>query len=347
MLNNIIDLSHHNTVTSFEEAKLNGIVGVLHKATQGRTVVDATYHARRARALANGLLWGAYHFGVKGNVAQQVEHFLNTVNPADTDLLVLDFEPNHESDTMTLPEAEEFVALVKEKVGRFPALYSGQSFLRQRLGTKTDTVLSNCFLWIARYSSELPIVPPTWETFQLWQYTDGNAGPQPHQVPGIGRCDRNKFNGDIAGLKRLWGIRERNDISPREMSLLATEADAVEATMSEAECSIWRGSDVRMRIRNAVAQWAKVSPSVIVSSQKLKELVHPDDGPWSIAQQNNLITVTNNQNPPIFHSVIPEDDQCEMDSLNNLISGDTTVLEWEGIVWTNQEPETFCKRMFG
>lgn len=206
MLNNVVDLSHHNTVASFQEVKVNGIVGVIHKATQGRTFVDAKYHARRERALTNGLLWGAYHFGVKRNVELQVDHFLETVNPTNTDLLVLDFEPNHESDTMTLAEAEQFVTLVNQKIGRFPGLYSGQSFIRQKVGNNTNTVLKNCFLWIARYSSELPIVPPAWNTFTFWQYTDGNIGPQPHQVPGIGRCDRDKFNGDLDGLKRLWGV---------------------------------------------------------------------------------------------------------------------------------------------
>lgn len=215
MLNNVVDLSHHNSVTSFQEAKRNGIVGVIHKATQGRNFVDATYHARRARALANGLLWGAYHFGVRGNVTQQVEHFLETVNPTRSDLLVLDFEPNPigDSGTMTLAEAEQFVSLVEQQTGRFPGLYSGQSFIRQKVGNNTATVLSNCFLWIARYSSQLPIVPPAWNTFTFWQYTDGNIGDQPHQVPGIGRCDRNKFNGSLAGLKRLWGVSEsRTDI---------------------------------------------------------------------------------------------------------------------------------------
>ena len=207
MLNVVVDLSHHNTVASFQDAKLNGIIGVIHKATQGRTIIDAKYHARREQALANGLLWGAYHFGVKGNVEQQVDHFLETINPTNTDLLVLDFEPNHESDTMTLTEAEKFVTLVKEKTGRFPGLYSGQSFLRTKLGNNTTTVLKNCFLWVAKYSSGLPTVPPVFPTFTFWQYTDGNAGDQPHQVPGIGRCDRNKFNGDIDDLKRLWGVK--------------------------------------------------------------------------------------------------------------------------------------------
>lgn len=206
MLNNVIDISHHNTVASFQEVKNNGIVGVFHKATQGRTVVDAKYHARRQRALDVGLLWGAYHFGTKGNVAEQVDHFLEVTNPVATDLLVLDFEPNGESGTMTLSEAEQFVTLVNQRTGRFPGLYSGQSFIREKVGTNSTTVLKNCFLWIARYSSELPKVPPAWNTYTFWQYTDGNAGAQPHQVPGIGRCDRDKFNGDLIALKKLWGV---------------------------------------------------------------------------------------------------------------------------------------------
>lgn len=208
MINAVVDLSHFNQVASFQEAKLNGIVGVIHKATQGGTIVDAKYLARKNRALDAGLLWGAYHFGVKGNVQQQVDHFLETVHPTDTDLLVLDFEPNPvgDSGTMTLAEAEQFVTLVNQATGHFPGLYSGQSFIKSKVGNNTNTVLKNCFLWIARYSAQQPIIPPAWNTFTFWQYTDGNAGLQPHQVPGIGRCDRDKFNGDLDGLKKLWNV---------------------------------------------------------------------------------------------------------------------------------------------
>ena len=206
MLNNVIDISHYNTVTSFQQIKDNGIVGVIHKATQGAGGVDAKYHARRQRALDAGLLWGAYHFGTKGNADKQVDNFLSTVNPTKTDLLVLDFEPYGESGTMTLPEAEQFVTLVNQKIGRFPGLYSGQAFINARVGNNTSTVLKNCFLWVARYSSQQPVAPPAWKTFTFWQYTDGNHGDQPHQVPGVGRCDRDKFNGDLAGLKKIWGV---------------------------------------------------------------------------------------------------------------------------------------------
>lgn len=204
LLNAVVDLSHHNTVASFERARQDGILGVFHKATEGTTFIDARYASRRARARAAGLLWGAYHFGIKGGVKDQVEHFLETADIMEGELLVLDFEPNPREGTMTLAEAERFVTIVRERTGRHPVLYSGQSFLRERLGNNVATPLRECPLWIARYSAQLPILPKAFDKFTLWQYTDGSAGPQPHQVTGVGRCDRDKFNGDEASLKRFW-----------------------------------------------------------------------------------------------------------------------------------------------
>lgn len=48
------------------------------------------------------------------------------------------------------------------------------------------------------------IVPPDWPTWTLRQYTDGAAGLAPYSVQGVGRCDRNKFNGDSASLQDFW-----------------------------------------------------------------------------------------------------------------------------------------------
>ncbi len=205
LINVVVDLSHHNTVSDFGVVKRDGILGVIHKATQGTSFVDGEYKDRRKEALDAGLLWGAYHFGVAGDGKKQAEHFLKTVNPAATDLVVLDFEPNA-SQTMTLKEAERFVEAVNTQIGRYPGLYASQSFLKENLGTNTDTVLQNCFLWIARYSSRLPEPPPAFSDFALWQYTDGQQGPEPHEVKGIGRCDRDKFNGDEAALRKLWRV---------------------------------------------------------------------------------------------------------------------------------------------
>jgi lysozyme len=206
LLNAVVDLSHHNTVTDFTAARAAGVLGVLHKATEATTFVDAMYHERRSLALAAGLLWGAYHFAAAGDGPAQADFFLETVNPQPTDLLVLDFEANSREGTMTLAEAEAFVKRIEQQTGRFPGLYSGEQFLLGQLGDNTGTVLKECFLWLARYSQSPPAVPKAFATFTLWQYTDGSSGSQPHQVSGIGLCDRDKFNGDEAGLRRLWGV---------------------------------------------------------------------------------------------------------------------------------------------
>jgi lysozyme len=204
LLNAVVDLSHHNAVTSFADARAAGVVGVIHKATQGTEFVDATFDRHRVAATAAGVLWGAYHFARSGEVEAQVEHFLSVANIQADELPVLDFEPNSRDGTMSLAEAEAFVTLMYERTGRYPGLYGGQSFLRETVGDRPNSPLGRCWLWIARYSSVAPIVPSAWKRFVLWQYTDGNAGMQPHQVPGIGRCDRDKYDGDEETLRRLW-----------------------------------------------------------------------------------------------------------------------------------------------
>jgi lysozyme len=62
--NSVIDISHHNGARlRFDKAKADGIIGVIQKATQGVTYVDATLQKNKKAILAEGLLFGAaYHF---------------------------------------------------------------------------------------------------------------------------------------------------------------------------------------------------------------------------------------------------------------------------------------------
>lgn len=203
-INVVVDISHHNANPNFAQAAAAGIVGVIHKATQGLAFKDQMYIVNRQKALDAGLLWGAYHFGTGGDGAAQADFFLETVDPGPDTLLILDYEPNTQGATMSLDDARAFVSELNTKVGRFPGLYSG-SLIKQQLGNNTDPILSQCFFWLAQYGPNA-VVPPNWATWTLWQYTDGNLGPQPHTVPGIGACDRDKFNGDLDDLKKLWGV---------------------------------------------------------------------------------------------------------------------------------------------
>jgi lysozyme len=65
-------------------------------------------------------------------------------------------------------------------------------------------VLANCWLWLAQWEP-VPVLPAAWNIWTLWQYTDGQAGPGPYSVAGVGNCDRDKFNGPLEQLRKLWG----------------------------------------------------------------------------------------------------------------------------------------------
>ncbi len=201
-LNAVVDISHHNGNVNLQLAAAAGIIGVIHKATQGTAGVDQMYQTNRTLAANAGLLWGAYHFGTGGNGAGQAQHFLDVVGTTDNTLLVLDFEPNPSGATMSLADARAFVTAVQQATGRFPGFYSG-SLIKQLLGNNKDPLLAQCWLWLPQYGPNA-VVPPNWPTWTMWQYTDGNVGPQPHSVNGIGNCDRDKFNGTEDQLRALW-----------------------------------------------------------------------------------------------------------------------------------------------
>ncbi len=200
--NAVIDLSHFNSNVDFAQVKAAGILGVFHKATQGVSFVDPAYVAHREQALANGLLWGAYHFGGGGDGVDQAGFFLDTVKPDLATLLVLDLESNPQGPSMGLEDARAFVTHVQSVTGRWPGLYAGY-FLKQLLGVASDPVLGQCWFWLSQYGPTA-VVPPAWAQWTMWQYTDGAAGLGPYEVPGVGRCDRDYFNGTTEELVAFW-----------------------------------------------------------------------------------------------------------------------------------------------
>lgn len=110
MFDGIIDLSHNNTI-DLAAAQQAGIAAVIHKATQGTSFDDPMYAQRRAQAQQLGLLWGAYHFGTSGDVAQQMTRFLQRAQLGPGDVAVLDFETNPSGGSMNVADAEMFVEL--------------------------------------------------------------------------------------------------------------------------------------------------------------------------------------------------------------------------------------------
>ena len=200
MINVVVDLSHHNGVVDFVAVKAAGIVGVIHKATQGAgstKFADPMYVPNRASAGTAGLLWGAYHFGDAAPPGDQADYFLETATPTAGELIVLDWEANGPGSTMSIQGAEAFVEEINAAAGRWPGLYTDLSHYRW---IRAESPLKNCWLWLARYSNA-----PGIDGWTLWQSTDGIFGPEPHTVPGIsGPCDRDQFNGDLERLQAFW-----------------------------------------------------------------------------------------------------------------------------------------------
>jgi lysozyme len=199
----VVDLSHFNAPPNFPAAKAGGVLGVIHKATQGTGFVDNKYAARRGPATGAELLWGAYHFGTGDDVDDQVDHYLETAKPDASTLVALDFEQNtvQGGTSMSLDQAKAFLQAIETKLGRKAVLYGG-AYLKQKLAGQADAYLASHRLWWAQYSAA-PSLAPGWPTYWLWQYTDGHHGTI-NQVPGIGLCDVDTYQGTDAQLAQEW-----------------------------------------------------------------------------------------------------------------------------------------------
>lgn len=129
LVNAIIDISHWNKSVDFKLVKEDGIVGIIHKATQGVKYVDPEYAKRRKSAEEESLMWGAYHFGIGENGKDQADHFLETIGDSSSILLALDIEENKDGKSITAKQAEDFVNRVYVVTGRLPLIYGNAYFL--------------------------------------------------------------------------------------------------------------------------------------------------------------------------------------------------------------------------
>jgi len=202
---NVVDLYHGDVVESFARARQAGLLGVIHKATQGLKIVDPAYASRRRDAVAVGLLWGAYHFLTNETLAGQVTHFLSTAQPDQHTLVALDFEP-YSNHTATLGQARAFLQAVRRELGRRAVLYSG-NLIKELLGNTADPFFGSHRLWLAQYGTK-PRVQRSWKTYWLWQYSGDGIGPEPWTIDGIpgasGHIDCNQYDGDVEQLTAEW-----------------------------------------------------------------------------------------------------------------------------------------------
>jgi len=196
-----IDISHHNGSVDFGTAAAH-VLGVIMKATEGSTYVDDKYKANRAAAEAVGLPVCTYHFLKHGNIADQMEHYLNTVRPEDGERIVIDYEDA----ACTIVDLIQAVSWWQTYGGVEITVY-GANKLTVDVNNGIANDVSNIFtlastsLWIARYSTTEPeIASDMWMGYSAWQYSQSGS------VPGLsGDVDLNMFNGSQENCLKWFG----------------------------------------------------------------------------------------------------------------------------------------------
>lgn len=161
------------------------------KATEGRFHIDAKHAERTREAHSHNLAVLHYHFArpdQHATAADEAAAFWRVVKPVwrAGDRLALDCEPEGGRPWVGGPMYVPALAAAVAKVsGVHPWTYGSTSFL--------ETAIPAAFLrsnprWQAAYGPK-PGRGPWGKAWVAWQFTDGQVGPVPHAMAGIGSCD--------------------------------------------------------------------------------------------------------------------------------------------------------------
>jgi lysozyme len=199
----VIDISHHqHDPIDWAAVKASGVVGVIHKATEGTSYVDDKLFSRARAAMDAGLKWSTYHFLRDSDPEDQMFHYLSTIDPVEGERVCIDHEPDangNEPSLETLKDAIQYI--LDNRPDLQITVYSGHLIKDQLPDTVHDELLAGTSLWIAHYTAnDSPKWPTgTWKTWSLWQYTDSES------VAGISPVDGDRWNGTEEALRAWFG----------------------------------------------------------------------------------------------------------------------------------------------
>lgn len=161
----VADFYHDDPTPDWKALADAGIIGIIHKCTQGTDFKDPTYASRREAAELRGFKWAAYHFLTLGDPIVQMDFFLKEAGAHVR--YVLDWEPDPRGNVPSLAHALHFLQSVRQRTGQTPWLYAG-GLLR---GRSLPPAFGEFPLWLAEYASRA-VVPLPWKQYLLWQYTE-------------------------------------------------------------------------------------------------------------------------------------------------------------------------------
>jgi GH25 family lysozyme M1 (1,4-beta-N-acetylmuramidase) len=187
-----IDVSHHQDEIDWTQVAGSGVSFAIAKATEGTAFIDPLFAVNRAGAMANGIVFGAYHFARPDlhpfNPIPEADHFVDTAQLAQGNIVpVLDLERSGDLSTAQLTDwILEWLGEVTARTGVRPMVYTSPHGWEDRTADTTAIVDAGyTVLWIAHWGVASPTVPANdWQGngWTFWQYD--NCG----HVPGIQGC---------------------------------------------------------------------------------------------------------------------------------------------------------------
>ena len=204
---NFLDMFHGDNaerIPDFAALKADGILGVMHKATQGLGYVDPRYHERQAAARAAGMPWGAYAFLTGDNGTAQAAHFWAVAGLQHGERGAADYEPNPTGSTANIGTLNNFMIATDNNlatIGPKSTLLYSSNLIRETLDLKTGpfAFMVAHDLWLAEYGAER--VPAPWAVAALWQWSGGG-----NFKDVIGKVDENFFAGTPDDFAKFWGL---------------------------------------------------------------------------------------------------------------------------------------------
>lgn len=198
MVDAVIDVSHYQAGLDLAAFQAAGGLAVIAKASQGTSVMDASYTTFRRGAYAAGLAFAAYHYLSTEDAAKQAAFFLKCADPLTGSRVICDWE----EDGVTAVDVVAFlkaIALIRPDLQL--TVYSGSSAKAGIDAVSSAWLAKNTSLWLAQYTTGTPSWPKqTWPDWSLWQYTELGG------VPGYsGAVDGSRFNGPTERLLAWFG----------------------------------------------------------------------------------------------------------------------------------------------
>jgi GH25 family lysozyme M1 (1,4-beta-N-acetylmuramidase) len=190
-----IDVSHWQGTIDWLKVANAGKTFAIAKATEGIGFKDDKYARNKAGAQANGMKFGAYHFGrPKNDPIQEADWFVSQMD-LERGMLIptLDIEvTDGKGPTAMTTWTKAFLARVYQRTGVKAMIYTSPAFWRNNLND-SRWFADNGYkvLWVAHWGVTSPSVPASnWggKSWTFWQYTSSGT------VPGIsGRVDLNRY----------------------------------------------------------------------------------------------------------------------------------------------------------